>query len=201
MSIKRPSSDLSAAHFYANQVSLKGDSKHSTYSNASHLTSRATPFIQPPSPTITMDRHPNTFHEFIELRSLPTLTSSTNAQHLNRQPIIRLHHDSIDVDITWCRQHWNDLGTAFITRSSKPIRVGDDIFCQKKYGNGRIVRMSRRRGRYIHFLVQFKNDDHGILTRDIAVPFSLVDLTISQRIMSLVSFMIRPFVYYHQCLP
>jgi hypothetical protein len=199
MSIKRSNSDLSTAIFYADYVPYKRDSTTSSISGISHTNTQITTFVQPPPNAIIIDRHPNSIREFIELQSLPPLLSTP--QQSERPPILRLDPDSIDVNITWCRQHLNDRGTALLTQSSKPIGLGSSIFCRKKYGNGRIVQMSRRYGRYTHFLVQFQNDEHGILTRDIAVPFSLVDHTIHGRIISLVSFITHPFVYYHQCLP
>jgi hypothetical protein len=133
---------------------------------------------------------------------LPILNSPPKSQY---PPPPRFYHQehpgSIDVKIAWSRERINARGIALVTYADERIEVGSRIYCCNMFGNGEIVHIIRRKGRYTHVLATFQNirNDGPILHIPLAISVKDIKMTIAQRISAYFHLIFCPWVYYQVC--
>jgi hypothetical protein len=135
-----------------------------------------------------------------ESTDYPYLTVSANSSYPNFH-MFRQNADSCDVEIVWSRDRINSTGVPLIRNCRRKIGLGDQIFCPQMFGNGEIVRVGRWDGRYTLVCAEFFRSDDFIMTRTLAILSTKVRLSRMGKIRALASFVLRPFIIYHECDP
>jgi hypothetical protein len=198
MSVDNTTHRLSDAIYYAHQYALinkpsqsslaPDDKSHSTLSRAKTI-------------TIPDEALPGIIIGDIELPILPARSNIPRPNITTTRTYLRTHSESIKVQIKWSRRYINVMGTALVTSVDEAIGNGDRIYCEKMYGNGRVIEVIRYHGRYTCFLAEFVNDEGSILTRSLVIPSSFFRHTPWRRCRALISQMIQPWVHYTACNP
>jgi hypothetical protein len=129
----------------------------------------------------------------------PRHTRVPTATFIQTAKYSQLNPNAIIVRIAWARANTNMTPSPIIAETNEKLRSEEAIFSSMVYGNGRVQRIVKMRGKYVYLRIEFDNHTNphsGLLTRTIAISSDKMILNRWERFKSNIAWFFNPWLEY-----